>query len=247
MDTKKNKRVYSKPVVQKPKEEVIKEQVEKVNQEQIENNSIAPEVIEAKPVDPAVFETKLFVEEEPEEIIFSAPVPDELGEIKEIPTLENEAKIFGEDVIPPNDEPLEEVKNSELREKLKEVNKKFENFQTVKVVPVVPEPEPESMYTLTKKQEEEGAQAVADVVNNQIIEELKTLGYESKESATKKIEGEYLLTNKQAKDEGEYLLTDKQAKDKAIALFPELSKEKINDSLSQHDLRHFKRTDQLPK
>ena len=38
-------------------------------------------------------------------------------------------------------------------EKLKEVNKKIEEFQTVKVVPVAPEPEP--MYTLTKEQEEE--------------------------------------------------------------------------------------------
>jgi hypothetical protein len=196
MDTKNNKKVYSKPVVQKPKEEIIKEE--------IKNNSIDPEVTEAKPLDPAVFETKLFVEEQPEEVIFSAPVPDELGEIKEIPTLENEGEIFGEDVIPPNGEPLEEVKNNELTEKLKEVNKKIEEFQTIKIVPASPEPEPESMYTLTKEQEEEGAQAVADMVNEQILRELKEL--------------------------------------KSVPL-----KIRTVESLSQHELRHFQRTGQMPK
>jgi hypothetical protein len=173
MNTKNSKGIDSKPIVQKPKEEVIKKQVEKVNEEQIKNNSIDPEVTEAKPLDPAVFETKLFVEEQPEEVIFSAPVPDELGKIKEIPTLENEAEIFGEDVIPPNGEPLEEVKNNELTEKLNEVSKKIEEFQTVQVVPT--SPEPESMYTLTKEQEEEGAKAVADMINEQILKELKEL------------------------------------------------------------------------
>ena len=55
MSKKQSKRVYSKPTkVIKPKEEKIDEQVE--------------EVVEVRPIDPEVFETKLFVEEEPEQL-----------------------------------------------------------------------------------------------------------------------------------------------------------------------------------
>ena len=242
MDTKNNKRVYSKPVVQKPKEKIIKEQVE--------DNSIDPEIIEAKPVDPEVFETKLFVEEEPEEIKFEPHVEgkkvaevlenyhnvDAVAEIEKALHKEMGGEQLGVDAeaeltkqlesagaeiefdeVPEPEKKIELIKGDKLTEKLKEVNKKIEEFQTVKVVPVAPEPEP--MYTLTKEQEEEGVQAVADMVNNQIIEELKELGYEPKESVTENFKEEYLLTEKQS----------------------------IDDSLSQHELRHFKRTDQLPK
>jgi hypothetical protein len=233
-NNKNKKRVYSKPKVEKPVEEKIEEQVE--------------EVTEAKPVDPEVFETKLFVPDEPEEVIFSAPVPDELGEITELPVEEPVVEKLTVEQI--NEEikethlnfdaqaELEKVlqkemggeqlgvdAQAELKKELEEVNTKIEEFQTIQVEPIVPEPE--SMYTLTKEQEEEGAQAVAEMVDAQILAELKAL-------APEKIHGEYFLTEKQAHEE-------------VKALSPEGSKDKTLDTLSNAELRHFRRTGQLPR
>ena len=255
-NNKQTKGVYSKPKVKKP--------VEKI-EEQVESNLIDPEIAEAHPIDLEVFETKLFVEEEPEEINIEPHVEGEkIAEVLEkYHNIDAQAEI--ETLL--EEEPEEEVelvKDDKLTKQLEELQSKIEKFQTIQVVPASPEPtgleysedyhldlnaektlvdksfeEPESMYTLTEEQEEEGAQAVADVVNNQIIEELKALGYEPKESVTEKIEEKHLLIEKQAKDEGEYFLTEKQAEEvKPLSLL---------DGLSQHDLRHFHRTGQMPK
>jgi len=195
MNTKNNKKVYSKPVAEKPKEEIIEQQTE--------------EITESHSIDSEVFETKLFVPED--EIWIEKPSLDELQEelTKQLATPE------------PEKTTEEFVKDNELKEKLEELKTKFEEFQTVQVEPIIPEPEIE--YTLTPEQEKEGAQAVADMVNNQIIEELKALNYVPKESVTEKINGEYFLTEKQA------------------------NPEKTLESLSQHELRHFHRTGQMPK
>jgi len=242
MDKKNVKKVYSKPIVQKPKEEVIKKQVEVIKEEQVE------EIVEAKPVDPAVFETKLFVEEKSEEfveisgeeklveepvtVVSSSMGVDVEAEMTKTIQVEMGGKSYGIDAV---EEIRKKYTTPEPEKKVKEVNKKIEEFQTIQVVPVTPEPEPEPMYTLTPEQEEEGAQAVAEMVDKQILAELKELTLEQpKDNVSKEVEGEYLLT-------------EKQAKDKAITFSPEFSKEKIFDTLSQHDLRHFKRTDQMPK
>jgi hypothetical protein len=235
-NNKNKKRVYSKPVVEKPVEETIEDQVE--------------EVTEAKAIDPEVFETKLFVEEQPEEVIFSAPVPNELGEVTELPVeeIKIEPHVEGEKLAEVLEKyhnvdavaELEKVLQSEgadqlgvdaeveLKEKLEEVNSKIEEFQTIQVEPIVPEVEPEEMYTLTPEQEEEGAKAVADMVDAQILEELKALAPEEK-------------------IHGEYFFTEKQAHNEVKALSPEPLKDKELDTLSNAELRHFRRTGQMPK
>lgn len=204
-NNKSKKRVYSKPVVKKPVEK-IEEQVEVVKEFIEEFPEFASEVQEeiVPAIDPEVFETKLFVEEEPENVIFSPPAPDELGEISELP-----------------------LESDELKEKLEEVNTKIEEFQTIQVEPIIPEVEPELIYTLTKEQEEEGAKAIAEMVEGQILAELKAL-------APEKIHGEYFLTEKQAHDE-------------VKALSPEPLKNKTLDTLSNAELRHFRRTGQMPR
>jgi hypothetical protein len=259
-NNKNKKRVYSKPVVEQPKEEAIEEQVD--------------EVTEAKPVDPEVFETKLFVEEQPEEFIeisgeeelVEEPeiVPEELtvyhsidaeaemtkmlqaemgGESQGVDAVEEFRKMVQAELEKPlTDEELtkespapepekiteEFVKGDELTEKLEEIKTKIEEFQTIQVVPAAPEPEP--MYTLTPEQEEEGAKAIAEMVEQQILQELR----EKALPAEPKIHGEYFLT-------------EKQAHEVVKALSPEPEKDKELKTLSQHDLRHFHRTGQLPK
>ena len=138
MSTKNSKRVYSKPIVQKPKEEIIEEQAE--------------EITEARPVDPEVFETKLFVPEEPEEFVEISGEEELVDEPEIEPAAVPTAQ--GVDAAAPEPEKQTElVKGDELKEKLEEIKTKIEEFQTIQVTPASPEPEP--MYTLTKEQEEE--------------------------------------------------------------------------------------------
>ena len=251
-NNKNKKRVYSKPVVEKPVEK-IKKQVEKVIETKpIE--SIDPEVTEARPIDPEVFETKLFVEEEPEELTVEE-INEELrerhqnfdaeAELEKALHEEMNTKELGVDTTtelqknleqaglqfdetPEPEKKVELVKGDELTEKLKKLQTKIEDFKTIQVVPSSPEPESELMYTLTPEQEEEGAKAVADMVDAQIFAELKALAPKNK-------------------IEGEYFLTEKQADDEKRSISSKLLKDKILDSLSQHDLRHFRRTGQMPK
>ena len=264
MSKKQSKRVYSKPTkVIKPKEEKIDEQVE--------------EVVEVRPIDPEVFETKLFVEEEPEQLTVQeineelhethqnfdavaeiekaihaeiggesygidaeAEINKELQQpeftfdcLKEeihLPACDSASGVEAEiETLPEPEKEIELVKGNELTEKLKEIQTKIEEFQTIQVVPA--SPEPELIYTLTKEQEEEGAKAVADMVNNSILEDLKELG---KEDVTEKIHGEYFFTEKQAHEE-------------IKAISPEPLKDKELDNLSNAELRHFRRTGQMPK
>jgi hypothetical protein len=218
-NNKTKKKVYSKPIVKKPVEEKIEEQVE--------------EVTEAKAIDPEVFETKLFVEEEPEEFVeisgeeelIEMPeqkkevelVKDEVVVPKEINFEFKEDYFFGtpsertdkqtEIEMIPEEEPekqTELIKGDELKEKLEEIKTKIEEFQTIQVVPVSPELEPEPMYTLTPEQEEKGAKVIAEMVNNSILEDLK-------------------------------------------ALASEPPKERTLASLSNNELRYFHRTGQMPK
>jgi hypothetical protein len=176
MSTKNNKRVYSKPVVQKPKKEKIEEQL-KV--------TVDPEVTESHPIDPEVFETKLFVEEEPEEIKIEPHVEGEkLAEVLEkYHNIDAQAEI--ETLL---EEELEKqtelVKDDELKEKLEEIKTNIEEFQTIQVIPVSPELEPEPIYTLTPEQEEEGAKVIAEMVNNSILEDLKALASEPPKERT---------------------------------------------------------------
>ena len=198
-NNKTKKKVYSKPIVKKPVEEKIEEQVE--------------EVTEAKAIDPEVFETKLFVEEEPEEFVeisgeeelIEMPeqkkevelVKDEVVVPKEINFEFKEDYFFGtpsertdkqtEIEMIPEEEPekqTELIKGDELKEKLEEIKTKIEEFQTIQVVPVSPELEPEPIYTLTPEQEEEGAKVIAEMVNNEILAELKVLASEPPKERT---------------------------------------------------------------
>lgn len=266
-DNKNKKRVYSKPIVEEPKEELIEEQIE---------------VTEAKPIDPEVFETKLFVEEEPEEIKIEAHVEgekivevletnhnvDAVEEFRKMVQTELEKPLTDEELTKESPAPEPEktteefVKGDELTKKLEELKTKIEEFQTIQVIPEStgleysedyhPDPNVERTlvdksygedsqkaditgsesgpfgYVLTKEQEEEGAKAVAEMVNAQILAELKALAPEPKL-------------------QGEYFFTEKQAKEEVKALSPEPSKDNALDSLSQHDLRHFHRTGQMPK
>jgi hypothetical protein len=246
-NNKNKKRVYSKPTVEQPKEELIEEQAE--------------EITEAKAIDPEVFETKLFVEEEPEEVIFTAPVPDELGEVTEFPIGEPVAEVPTAQGVEYAEDVEGDYKGLVLEthvdgEKVTEVLEQNHNVDAVeefrKMVqaelekPLGVDAEEElsknlqqecagqnadgTPYTLTPEQEEEGAKVIAEMVEEQILQELK----EKALPAEPKIHGEYFFTEKQAKEE-------------VKALSPEPEKDKTLDTLSQHELRHFHRTGQMPK
>jgi len=213
MSNKKSKRVYSKPKqVEKPVEEKIEEQVEEITE-------VQPMVI-----DPAVFETKLFVEEEPEEFV---EITGEEEIVEEPEEIKIEQHIEGEklaDVLEANHNidavaELEKVLEAaqadvELVESTEEtiiiaedeVKEELQNleFSAEESIQISETSESESMYTLTEEQEEEGAKAIADMVNNSILKELK-------------------------------------------ALAPEPPKMKSLASLSNAELRHFRRTGQMPK
>jgi hypothetical protein len=225
-NNKNKKRVYSKPVVEKPVEEKIEE--------------ITEEVIEAKAVDPEVFETKLFVEEEPEEFV---EITGEEEIVEEPEEIKIEQHIEGEklaEVLEANHNidavaELEKVLQSEGADQLGvEYSEDFkpedhpdaitleshtescvcEEPCTEPCTCVAPTLEeqpnqgcidtPELEDILTPEQEEEGAQVIADMVNNSILEELK-------------------------------------------ALAPEPPAQKTIASLSNAELRHFHRTGQMPR
>jgi hypothetical protein len=199
MSNKQTRRVYSKPNVEKPKEELIEEQIE---------------VTEAKPIDPEVFETKLFVPED--EISTEEP---SLGEPEEPTTVEQINKEIYEthqnfDAEAELTKALQTEIGSEsqgvdvVEEFRKLVQTELEKPLSVDAEEELTKQSPasklESMYILTEEQEKEGAQMIAEMVNNQIIENLKR--FVPKELDPRKLE-----------------------------------------TLSQHDLRHFHRTGQMPK
>lgn len=190
MSNKKNKeKVYSKPEVEKPVEE------------KIEKESMNIELAEA-PKTEHIEETEDFVEEpapttEPEvsveEVIFTIPAPDESGEIKEFPDaniLENHVE--GEKLA----EVLEAHHNVDAVEEFRKM------VQAELEKPLGVDAEEELIFT--KEQEEEGAKVIAEMVETQILKELKTLATEP-------------------------------------------PKQRILESLSGAELKHFYRTGQMPK
>jgi len=252
MTTKNNKRVYSKPIVKKPVEK-IEEQIEKTAPVAID-----PEVFDIKPA------ADYTAQAEPMTVQPYKVEPMTVGEIKE--SLEKNHNVDAEAELNKmlEDEQAELNRMSEV-----EIVKVLEKNHNVDA-----QAELEADVTFDQLNNKEINFPANNTFNKQVEIEIlprentglvyaedyhpdpnvertlrdKDIFFKSPVIENSGTTINYIdMSNVSPKIQGEYSLVEKQANGEMKIISSESSKQKTLDSLSQHDLRHFQRTGQMPK